>query len=165
MAPIRNPFIAGGPVPPEHFINRKREVNAILDRLTGSRPASSAIYGEARIGKTSLLHYLKSDQILKDWGLSLDKFTICFIDCGGIDAPFAVNFWRIVVRELRDEIRNEQVSKDLSEFSISKDQPNIDLRNLFNHLSRSGHRFVLLLTKLRLKPPSRLRQRLFEFAN
>jgi AAA+ ATPase superfamily predicted ATPase len=94
MHPIRNPFIAGGPVPPERFVGRAKEVYAIMGRLTATRPASSAIFGEARIGKTSLLHYINSDQVKQDWSISSKNFTFVYLDCGGIDDPLFVNFWK-----------------------------------------------------------------------
>src|SRR5262245_26831795 len=124
MAPIRNPFIAGGPVSPEVFIGRAKEINGILNRITNVRPSSSSIYGEARVGKTSLLHYLKSDQVFQDWELAPDKFTFCFIDCGGIDQPFAFNFWRTMIERLKNNTQNAQVSEQLANFSLNRKQPN-----------------------------------------
>ena len=145
MPPIRNPFIAGGPVPPERFIGREKEVNAILNRLTQTLPGSSAIYGEARIGKTSLLHYLRSDQVLGDWQISPRDFTFCLLDCGGIDTPFSYNFWRTVVDELQQGTQNAQIARQLADFYLSREQPNQDVNDLCRHLSLSKHRFVLLL--------------------
>jgi transcriptional regulator with XRE-family HTH domain len=54
-----NPFIYGTPVPPEKFYGRQREMGEVRDRI-GSRVAQSInIVGFRRIGKTSLLHYIK----------------------------------------------------------------------------------------------------------
>jgi AAA+ ATPase superfamily predicted ATPase len=54
-----SPFLHGNPVPPEHFVGRRRELARILDRLA-SRGQSTAVLGEPRAGKTSLLEYLAS---------------------------------------------------------------------------------------------------------
>lgn len=145
MPRIRNPFIAGGPVPPERFIGREREINAILNRLTDTQPGSSAIYGEARIGKTSLLHYLKSDQIRKDWKLSSRDFTFIYLDCGGIDAPVRTNFWRTAIRGLKNETRSVRVTQQLINFSLNKSHSTRGLRDLLRSLGILNHRFVLLL--------------------
>ncbi|MBA3532482.1 MAG: CHAT domain-containing protein [Ardenticatenales bacterium] len=53
-----NPFTPGAVVPPERFVGRKKEVEAILGRLEGM--LSVSLVGEARIGKTSLLRYLEA---------------------------------------------------------------------------------------------------------
>lgn len=51
-------FIDSGPVPPEYFIGRQRELKGILNRLTSPRPEGSQVVGMLGMGKTSLLHYL-----------------------------------------------------------------------------------------------------------
>jgi Cdc6-like AAA superfamily ATPase len=145
MPRIRNPFIVGGPVPPERFIGREREINAILNRLTDTIPGSSAIHGEARIGKTSLLHYLRSDEVAKEWKLSPNKFTFCLLDCGGIGTPFYLNFWRTAIHELQNRTQSVRVAQQLANFSLSKDHPSLNLRDLCRNLSLLKHRFVLLL--------------------
>ena len=51
-----NPYIVGAPVPPDRFYGREELIGAILTAIkTGNH---IAIYGERRIGKTSLLHQL-----------------------------------------------------------------------------------------------------------
>ena len=44
----------GNPVPPPHFIGRNKELRRIINRLL-QQGQSSAIIGEPRSGKTSLL--------------------------------------------------------------------------------------------------------------
>ena len=54
-----NPFFCGNPVPPDQFIGRRREVHRIAGRIA-NRGQSTAIVGEPRSGKTSLLLYLSA---------------------------------------------------------------------------------------------------------
>lgn len=54
---MSNPFTPGIPVPPERFIGRREELSKILPRL--EKMLSVVVVGDARIGKTSLLHYLE----------------------------------------------------------------------------------------------------------
>lgn len=52
-----NPYIVGAPVPPDKFYGRQRILHAILTAVKAKNHV--AIYGERRIGKTSLLHRLE----------------------------------------------------------------------------------------------------------
>lgn len=52
-----NPFYFGGAVPPEQFVGRTSEVNELLNRV--SRLECVTIFGERRIGKSSVLKYLE----------------------------------------------------------------------------------------------------------
>lgn len=52
------PFVAAGYIQrPELFIGRDYELKFIAHRLTGQQPTSINIYGERRIGKSSLLYH------------------------------------------------------------------------------------------------------------
>ena len=59
--PILNPFIYGKPVPTERHINRQLELGTLFSRLQNGE--TTAIVGEPRIGKTSLLQYLATPAI------------------------------------------------------------------------------------------------------
>lgn len=145
MRRCQNPFIAGGPVPPECFIGREREVNAILNRLVAARPGSSAIYGEARIGKTSLLHYLNREKVKKDWDITSKDFTFIYFDCGGIDDPLRLNFWKTMYIKLRNGIQDRQVALVLEVRPIRENDLTLSLQEMFNELSKLDHRVVILL--------------------
>ncbi|MDM8530807.1 hypothetical protein QUF63_06520 [Anaerolineales bacterium HSG25] len=54
-----NPFFHGNPVAPKDFINHKRPIRRIVGRII-NQGQSSALIGEPRTGKSSLLRYLKS---------------------------------------------------------------------------------------------------------
>jgi tRNA U34 5-carboxymethylaminomethyl modifying GTPase MnmE/TrmE len=54
-----NPFFHGNPVSPNQFIDRDRELRYVTSRII-NYGQSTAIVGEPRIGKTSLLHYLSA---------------------------------------------------------------------------------------------------------
>jgi Cdc6-like AAA superfamily ATPase len=145
MRRCRNPFIAAGPVPPERFINREREVQAILDRLVAARPGSSAICGEARIGKTSLLHYLKSEKVKEDWGITSKDFTFIYFDCGGIDNPIRLNFWRTMRIRLMSEVQDCEVALALEAWSIREYDLNLSIQEMLKELRKLSHRVVMLL--------------------
>jgi hypothetical protein len=93
-----NPFHYPGPVPPESFIGHRWAVDFCRERLTTRKPQNIAIIGERRIGKTSLLHYLREFSGQKAWGQHL---------CLSIDLQLlsssltATNFWKELLYELR----------------------------------------------------------------
>ncbi|KAB8320903.1 ATP-binding protein [Tolypothrix campylonemoides VB511288] len=56
-----SPFITGSPIThPRHFFGRQKELRRLFDLLKRHPLQNAAIIGKRRIGKTSLLHYLKN---------------------------------------------------------------------------------------------------------
>jgi hypothetical protein len=139
----RNPFIVGRPVPPEHFVGRKKEVKAILDRLAGPAPDSTAVSGEALTGKTSLLHYISSPEIAEKWGLSPEKCTFLFVDSQTI-IPFSpMGFWRYVLKSLAArEVHDPGYIDSLLQ---GDDVGSFELGELFDRTARNGKLVILLL--------------------
>jgi len=138
----RNPFIVGGPVPPACFIGREKEVRTILDRLAGSAPGSTAVSGEALIGKTSLLHYISSPDTTKEWWLSPEKCTFIFMDSQTI--PFSpMGFWRYVLRSLT--ARKAHDLGYIEGLLKGDDIGGFELGELFDRIARDGKLVVLLL--------------------
>jgi transcriptional regulator with XRE-family HTH domain len=56
-----NPFIYGDPVPPEKFYGRRQAVLEVKNRIGAVASQSVNIVGLRRIGKTSLLRYVRSN--------------------------------------------------------------------------------------------------------
>jgi hypothetical protein len=143
----RNPFIVGGPVPPERFIGREREVEAILDRLASPAPspAGTAISGEARIGKTSLLHYICDPQVAEKRGLPPEKYTFVFIDSHTI-VPFTPDsFWRYILKSLvAQQVYDPRHTESLLKDKRKKFGPS-ELGTLFERIAQEDKLVVLLL--------------------
>jgi hypothetical protein len=138
-----NPFIFGSPVPPERFIGREEEVKAILDRLVSPAPSSTAVSGEARIGKTSLLHYISSLEIAAKWRLPPEKCTFIFVDSQTI-VPFSQEgFWRYILKSLAECKAYE--SKYIEGLLQGDDVGGFELGVLFDRIARDGKLVVLLL--------------------
>ncbi|WP_017317082.1 ATP-binding protein [Mastigocladopsis repens] len=56
-----SPFITGSPIThPRYFFGRQKELKRLFDLLKRHPLQNAAIIGKRRIGKTSLLHYLKN---------------------------------------------------------------------------------------------------------
>ena len=56
---MSNLFFHGNPVPPDQFLDRRRDLRRIIGRIA-SQGQSTAVVGEPRSGKTSLLLYLSA---------------------------------------------------------------------------------------------------------
>jgi transcriptional regulator with XRE-family HTH domain len=56
-----NPFIYGDPVPPEKFYGRRQAILEVRNRIGAIASQSVNIVGLRRIGKTSLLRYIRSN--------------------------------------------------------------------------------------------------------
>jgi transcriptional regulator with XRE-family HTH domain len=56
-----NPFIYGDPVPPEKFYGRQQAILEVKNRIGAIASQSVNIVGLRRIGKTSLLRYIRSN--------------------------------------------------------------------------------------------------------
>lgn len=98
--PPRNPFIFESPVTGPHFIGREREVNLVLDRISQDERGSIALVGERRIGKTSLLHYIASPDVISRWNMNAEKSVFLHLDCGSIPGFSIAQFWKTVLRKL-----------------------------------------------------------------
>ena len=62
-----SPFVHGGPVKPADFLNRRRELRRLLNRL--EKGQATAVVGQPHTGKTSLLRYVM-DKVKRD---SIDR--------------------------------------------------------------------------------------------
>jgi tRNA A-37 threonylcarbamoyl transferase component Bud32 len=142
----RASFIYGGPVPPSHFVGRQHEVGEILDRLAYPVRGSTAIFGDPRVGKTSLLHYLRDSQISQMRWLASNSYHFLYLDCFSI-VPFSeADFWRHTLRELAPHLRDDEFLNGRIQHLLAQASPdNIDLNNLFDNIARRGRLAVLML--------------------
>lgn len=90
----QNPFFIGGPVPPEHFVGRKSEIDAAFDQILNR--SHLAIWGSPGMGKSSFLNFLTASQAWRERRLSFFETVIVYLNCTNINpfTPFA--FWREV---------------------------------------------------------------------
>ena len=142
---LGNPFICGGPVPPSHFIGREREVKIIFDQITSQALGSIAIYGDRRIGKTSLLQYIGHPTTWQKWELPQDKYLCLFLDAQSISEFTPSAFWRrlltLLIRERKGNLPLEMIEGLLARAEIGY----TDFELVLDELSRRGQVLILLL--------------------
>ena len=142
MAHPSNPFTPYSPVSPAYFVGREREVQGILDHLASAAWGSSAISGERRIGRTSLLHYL-TDRLSE---ASLQKqFLPLYVDCQSISRFTPTRFWQRVLRLLESKITDDSVGKAMAELMGQEEVSCTDFEIVSDRIYEDGQTLVLLL--------------------
>jgi hypothetical protein len=101
---MSNPFFYSNPVSSDQFIDRKRELRRITGRII-NQGQSTAIVGEPRSGKTSLLLYLAVPEKRQElYGEEGEHLLFSFLDAQTFGTKFSQSqFWEQALRPL-DEI-------------------------------------------------------------
>lgn len=148
---MNNPFVYNAPVPPDKFIGRSQQVNQILDQLANPARSSSAISGDPCVGKTSLLHYLRTPKVHEAWGLSSSCCHFLKIDGHSI-VPFTdTTFWRNILRELEQPLSGHEIlAQHLQRALALPVLEMFDLNSLFDQIARAGHLVVLMLDEFEI---------------
>src|SRR5690242_20648169 len=95
MAVISNPFVSGNPVDSAGFFDRTEVVYRIRDRLR-NRGQSTAIFGEPRSGKTSVLRYLSAPENAERlYGSGAERLVYSIVDMQTFGGDISItDFWR-----------------------------------------------------------------------
>jgi hypothetical protein len=99
---MSNPFFYGNPVSPDQFINRRRELRRIVGRIV-NQGQSTAVVGEPRSGKTSLLDYLAAPEARKLYSGCEKRLVFSYLDAQTLGGKFSqAQFWEHVLRPLHE---------------------------------------------------------------
>lgn len=149
----KNPFINGNPVALSNFIGRKKEIRRIGSRINSCQ--STAIVGEPRSGKTSLLLYI-ADQVAQQQ-LSNEKFKkiyTCYIDAHTLGSNSnQEEFWKTALNEIYETLIKSNPDCPISEsYHICADNGfrTQVLENFLRHLEKNECHLVLLLDEFDL---------------
>src|SRR5437016_2273417 len=106
MLPL-NPFLYGNPVPPSRFVGRQNAVRTLYGRLRNGE--STAIVGEPRIGKSSLLRYIADESVRTQWlAEAATQQFITEIDCHMLPRHHTPSdFWRQALTLLPQTLSDE----------------------------------------------------------
>ncbi len=142
-----NPFITGNPVPPERFINRRRELRRVTGRIR-RYGQSSIIVGEPRSGKTSLLRYLH--EAGENAGLyegADARLYFRFFDVDALERDFSqADFWQRALEPLSAE-RAHLPEKVRNALDICRENAyaTFTLESLLASMKQASLRLVLLI--------------------
>ena len=144
--PTLNPFIYGKPVSGAQHINRHREQRTLFTRLRNGE--STAIVGEPRIGKTSLLRCLASSSIQKEW-LGAQAEGIIPVEIDFYQEWLSTDktpqdFWKVVLDTVKLKVADETIRQQIG-WVEENDYGSATLANFFRNLARKDLRVVLLI--------------------
>jgi hypothetical protein len=146
-----NPFSHGNPVSPAEFFDRRQPLRRVVGRLL-SGGQSTAIVGEPRTGKTSLLHYLVAPETQADlYGAAMERLIFSYLDTqvlAGHFTPF--QFWEQALTTVKARLVDPEPVQDSPiavQYHICYDNHfgTFTLETLFRLLKENGWWLVLLL--------------------
>lgn len=144
-----NPFFYGTPILPENFIGRRQLLRRIVGRLV-NHGQSTALVGEPRLGKSSLLHYLEAPaQRVGLYGDHDGQLIFSSLSSESLDGAFTpATFWQQALRPLQHKLIDLAPTTGLTQHYQLCQRNNFGvftLENLFRSLHAHKHRLVLLL--------------------
>jgi len=149
---VFNPFFYGNPVSPAQFLDRRRELRRITGRIV-NQGQSTAIVGEPRSGKTSLLLYLSAPETRDDlYGAGgKAKLFFSFVDnqALGSDCDQA-RFWELALHPFYESVIRpapDPYSPLIQAYRMCQENSfgTFTLERLLAQVNAAGWRLVLLL--------------------
>ena len=136
-----NPFIFGKPVSRENFYNRKDEVEMATGFL--KRLQNFSVVGERRIGKTSFLEYVLSQDVLQAYGIDPENHILVYLSLNGLYG---------ISRELLISAIVKQITEQTQ---VETDSPNIfdTLKAHIRKLALDGKNLVIALDEFECIAP------------
>jgi len=146
---MSNPFFHGNPTPPDRFVNRRRELRRIASRIA-NQGQSTAIIGEPRSGKTSLLLYLLAPGTRAElYGESGKQLLFSYLDAQTLGGEFSqAQFWQYGLCSLHEGVIAREPDSALSrayDVCRENDFGCFVLERLLAQVGIEGWRLVLLL--------------------
>lgn len=143
---ITNPFLYGNPVQPDQFIGRRAILRRVVGRIL-NQGQSTALVGEPRLGKTSLLHYLEAAQTRATlYGAKAERIYFSYLDTQPLSSDCNLTqFWELALRTLeRNGVSTSLIGQQLAQ-SRATDHNIFALETLFQALHDAGCQLVLLI--------------------
>jgi hypothetical protein len=144
---MHNPFFHGNPVPPDQFIGRRRALRRVVGRIL-NYGQSTAVVGEPRSGKTSLLEYLRAlETRVELYGRHGERLLFSYLDGQVLGSEFTqAQFWKYVLQPLNVKITD--VSSPLAQAYRTcreNDFGSFVMERLLAQMQKSDWRLVLFL--------------------
>jgi AAA+ ATPase superfamily predicted ATPase len=141
-----NPFTFGNPIrDAQRFIGRRSHLQQIVNRLRASAHESTAIVGERRIGKTSLLKHLADKDNAAALGLAPEEFCLVYMDFQGLADITPERFWGRMLQKMERAICNPELIPEIKAVRNQENFDLFDLEDLFTLIAEDGLTVVLLL--------------------
>lgn len=151
---MNTPFYYGNPVARKHFFNRRKVLRKVVNRLI-NQGQSTAIIGEPKLGKTSLLIYLSEpDNYEPLYGNHNQKIFFSLIDIQMLGGEFTqAHFWEQALVPIAEQINQNNLSESVAKYyNICKGNNfgTFTLEKLFQQINKNKLRLVLLIDEFDL---------------
>lgn len=137
---MMNPFKIGGAVTPEGFMGREKELKEVL--LAFQQGGSIALLGEPRIGKTSLLYFLRSPFAQQMQEGTQRRYLFHYINSERLPHSISLaQLMELIIRALKD-------ANVIDNLPIMPTEENVlrkYMRQVFADLEKRSITFVLLI--------------------
>lgn len=138
---MKNPYTYRGPIEdPKDFFGRETEIDSIFSLLGGKQPQSCSIIGERKMGKTSLLLYIKNKIIYTKY--LEDPFIFVFYDFQRAMKESRKDFFLEIIKDILGQVQ-ENIQMDIEENANFE-----GLKELLSELRRLGYKLVLLFDEI-----------------
>ncbi len=144
---VTNPFKLGGVVEPERFIGRQREMRSLWGRLL--QGDGIAVVGEPRIGKSSLLEFVRGADQRTEWlGSDRDRYSFPLFDAHEHATDLTPEaFWIEILTDARRDFEADDASR-LIDSCLQQGISGGSLKQLFEELQRLDRKIVILIDEL-----------------
>ncbi len=103
-----NPFLYRSAITqPAYFYGRDTLIHKIFSRLTAQRPQSISLYGERRIGKSSLLWQIQSLKLRKQFVPDIEKYIFIYMDIQSMRSATIEHFIEHLFNAVKDSFRGQ----------------------------------------------------------
>ena len=133
-----NPFFYGGAVPTDLFIGREDILQSIQNCIAGRTLQSFSIVGERRMGKSSVLAYIK-DGLVSHFP-NQNEYIVILLDLMTAQCKTRAGFMRILRKQIEQAWHKPWDKKDDGQMGV--------FDNCLEFLQKSNKRLILLLDEL-----------------
>jgi hypothetical protein len=141
-----NPFTFGNPIrDPARFFGRQDELRQVASRLLASVHESTAVVGERRSGKTSLLLHLSHPLVMERLGLDAQHYCLVYIDFQGLVDITPQRFWGRLLKKMSRAVCHQGLLEQIESLLKMPSFDLFDLEDLFESAASAGLTTVLLL--------------------
>lgn len=141
-----NPFTFGNPIrDPARFFGRQDELRQVASRLLSSVHESTAVVGERRSGKTSLLLHISHPLVMERLGFDSQRYCLVYIDFQGLVDITPQRFWERLLKKMRRAVCHQGLQEQIESLLKMPAFDLFDLEDLFESAASAGLTTVLLL--------------------
>ena len=96
---------------PENFFGRKKEINRIFNLISNAaEPHSISVEGERKIGKSSLLHFIRNEATRKKYLKNINDYVFVYLKLSAFLGYDSERFCEMLLKELSSATSEEIIS-------------------------------------------------------